>query len=61
MNKPTTVHAKAKHDTVFCLQTSYDFISRELSSVGRDIAYYMLGLGFEPRTPHFSTIKLCEL
>jgi len=34
---------------------------RELSSVGRDIAYFMQGPGFEPRTLHFSTIKLCEL
>jgi len=34
---------------------------RELSSVGRDIAFYMQGLGFEPWTLHFSTIKLCEL
>ncbi|AES72291.1 hypothetical protein MTR_3g088130 [Medicago truncatula] len=29
---------------------------RELSSVGRDIAYYMQGLRFEPQTLHFSTI-----
>jgi len=25
--------------------------------VGRDIAYYMQGLGLEPQTPHFSTFK----
>jgi len=39
----------------------YENIPRELSSVGRDIAFYMQGPGFEPRTLHFSTIKLCEL
>jgi len=26
---------------------------RELNSVGRNIAYYMYGPGFEPQTPHF--------
>ncbi|AES70940.1 hypothetical protein MTR_3g065120 [Medicago truncatula] len=36
-------------------------LSRELNSVGKDIAYYMQGPGFEPQTPHFSTIKLCEI
>jgi len=32
-----------------------------LNSVGRDIAYYMQGMGLEPQTPHFSTFKMCEL
>jgi len=31
---------------------------RELSSVGRDIAYFMQEPRFEPRTLHFFTIKL---
>ena len=34
---------------------------RELSSVGRDIVFYMQETGFEPRTLYYSTIKLCEL
>jgi len=37
------------------------FYPREHSSIGRDIAYYMLWLEFEPGTLHFFTIKLCEL
>ena len=34
---------------------------RELTLIGRNIAYYMQRSGFEPRTPHFPIIKLCEL
>jgi len=37
------------------------FYPRELNSVGRNIAFYMQGPGFESWTIHFSTIKLCEL
>jgi len=33
------------------------FHPRELNSVGRDVAFYMQGLGFELRTLQFSTIK----
>jgi len=36
-------------------------IINDFASIGRDIAYYMLGPGFESRTLHFSTIKLYEL
>jgi hypothetical protein len=31
---------------------------RELSSTGRGIAFYMHGPGFEPRTPHLSTLRV---
>jgi len=34
---------------------------REFRLVDRDIAYYMQGSEFEPRTLYFSTIKLCKL
>jgi len=34
------------------------FYSYELTSVDRDIAYYMQRLEFEPRTPNFSTFKM---
>jgi len=36
-------------------------IISDFASIGRDVAYYMLGPRFESRTLHFSTIKLCEL
>jgi len=57
---------------LFNFKTPYCFLSnllhnkfrnwgpRELNSVGSDIAYYMQESGFEPRTLHFSTTKLCE-
>jgi len=36
-------------------------IISDFASIGRDVAYYMLGPRFESRTLYFSTIKLCEL
>ena len=34
---------------------------REVSSVCKDIVYYMHVMRFESRTLHFSTFKMCEL
>jgi len=37
------------------------FCPHELSHVGSDNAKYIQEPGFEQRTPHFFTFKMCEL
>ena len=50
------------HDKFFTYDLiNYESHPRELSSLDRDIAYYMQGPEFEPQTPHISTFKMCEL
>jgi len=58
LSKQNTIKSTCGKTEWIIITLSYP---RELTSVGRDIVYYMQGSGFEPQTPHFSTIKLYEL
>jgi len=59
MNSGNNFAEQKKLVTLICnnINKTHGVHLREFSLVGRDIAYYMQELEFEPRTPHFSTFN----